>query len=180
MSELVDARGLSCPQPVLITLEKLRSLDQGELVVLVDTDTSRENVLRAAASLGWQPKAVETQEAMGEKGELIAEMGTVFEDIAAKMGTVNASARSITSDAADIRSMNDQVLAVNRAIDEVILENISMAGEISFSMSQVVSVMGDVGGLLGSITDAASQQLGKIREMHRLAQENNAAVPSLP
>jgi tRNA 2-thiouridine synthesizing protein A len=61
MSELVDARGLSCPQPVLITLEKLRTLDQGEVVVLVDTDTSRENVLRAAASLGWQPKAVETQ-----------------------------------------------------------------------------------------------------------------------
>lgn len=125
-------------------------------------------------------KAVETQEAMGEKGELIAEMGTVFEEIAAKMETVNASARSITSDAADIRSMNDHILAVNRAIDEVILENISMAGEIGFSMSQVVAAMSDVGGLLSSITDAASQQLVKIKEMHRLAQENNAAVPALP
>ncbi|MDI6831706.1 MAG: hypothetical protein QME88_10270 [Actinomycetota bacterium] len=125
-------------------------------------------------------KAVEAQEAMGEKGELIAEMGTIFEDIAAKMETINASARSITSDAADIRSMNDQILAVNRAIDEVILENIAMAGEISFYMSQVVAVMGDVGGLLSSITAAASQQLAKIKEMHRLAQENNAAVPALP
>jgi len=61
MSDLVDARGLSCPQPVLLTLEKLRSLNQGELVVLVDTDTSRENVLRAAASLGWQAKAIQTE-----------------------------------------------------------------------------------------------------------------------
>ncbi len=61
MSELVDARGLSCPQPVLITMEKLRSLNQGELVVLVDTDTSRKNVLRAAASLGWQAREVKTE-----------------------------------------------------------------------------------------------------------------------
>jgi tRNA 2-thiouridine synthesizing protein A len=61
MTEQVDARGLSCPQPVLLTMEKLRSLSQGELVVLVDTDTSRENVSRAAASLGWQIKAVEPQ-----------------------------------------------------------------------------------------------------------------------
>jgi tRNA 2-thiouridine synthesizing protein A len=58
MSDLIDARGLSCPQPVLITLEKLKSLDQGELVVLVDTDTSKENVIRAASSLGWQAKDV--------------------------------------------------------------------------------------------------------------------------
>jgi tRNA 2-thiouridine synthesizing protein A len=58
MSEIIDVRGLSCPQPVLLTMEKLKSLSQGELVVLVDTDTSRENVLRAAASLGWQAREV--------------------------------------------------------------------------------------------------------------------------
>ncbi len=58
MSETVDARGLSCPQPVLLTLEKLKAVNQGEVVVLVDTDTSRENVQRAAASLGWEVAAV--------------------------------------------------------------------------------------------------------------------------
>ena len=58
MSEQLDARGLTCPQPVLMTMEKLRALNQGELVVLVDTDISRENVSRAAASLGWQVKGV--------------------------------------------------------------------------------------------------------------------------
>jgi len=61
MTEQIDARGLSCPQPVLLTMEKLRTLDQGELVVLVDTDTSRENVSRAAASLGWQITAVDPE-----------------------------------------------------------------------------------------------------------------------
>jgi len=58
MSNLVDARGLSCPQPVLLTMERIKSLGQGELTVLVDTDTSKENVIRAAGSLGWQVKSL--------------------------------------------------------------------------------------------------------------------------
>jgi TusA-related sulfurtransferase len=61
MTNLVDARGLSCPQPVLLTMEKIKSLGQGELMVLVDTDTSKENVIRAAVSLGWQLKSVDTE-----------------------------------------------------------------------------------------------------------------------
>ena len=61
MGDLVDARGLSCPQPILMTMEKLRTLDQGELVVLVDTDISRQNVSRAAASLGWQVTDVKSE-----------------------------------------------------------------------------------------------------------------------
>ncbi len=59
MSETVDARGLSCPQPVLLALAAMKKLDKGELTVLVDTDTSKENVLRAAASQGWQEAGVE-------------------------------------------------------------------------------------------------------------------------
>jgi TusA-related sulfurtransferase len=51
---MVDARGLSCPQPVIMALEAMRKEENKELVVLVDTDTARENVSRAAAGLGWQ------------------------------------------------------------------------------------------------------------------------------
>jgi TusA-related sulfurtransferase len=61
MENVVDARGLSCPQPVLLTMEKLKGLNQGELLVLVDTDTSKENVTRAARSLGWQVKEVQAE-----------------------------------------------------------------------------------------------------------------------
>lgn len=62
MSETVDARGLSCPQPVLLALDAMKKLAKGQLTVLVDTDTSKENVLRAAASQGWQEAGVEEQE----------------------------------------------------------------------------------------------------------------------
>ncbi|MCF8063082.1 MAG: sulfurtransferase TusA family protein [Deltaproteobacteria bacterium] len=54
MSHIVDARGLSCPQPVLMTLEKIKKQARGQIEILVDTDTSRENVGRAARSRGWR------------------------------------------------------------------------------------------------------------------------------
>jgi len=54
MGKVVDARGFSCPQPVLMTLEEINAIKKGQIVILVDTDTSRENVSRAAKTQGWQ------------------------------------------------------------------------------------------------------------------------------
>ena len=62
MSNAVDARGLSCPQPVLMTMDEMKKLGKVEVVILVDTDTSRENVSRAATSQGWQVKSVDLEE----------------------------------------------------------------------------------------------------------------------
>ena len=59
MNAIVDARGLSCPQPVLMTLNEIKKHDKGELEILVDTDTSKENVSRAVNSKGWQVKNVQ-------------------------------------------------------------------------------------------------------------------------
>ena len=53
MSNVVDARGLSCPQPVLMTLDAIKSGHDSELEVIVDNMASRENVVRAAESKGW-------------------------------------------------------------------------------------------------------------------------------
>ena len=61
MSNIVDARGLSCPQPVLLTLNEMKKINKGEIVILVDTDTSKENVSRAASAQGWQVKGVEPE-----------------------------------------------------------------------------------------------------------------------
>lgn len=58
MDALVDARGLSCPQPVIMTMSKMKELGSGEIEVLIDTDTSKENVCRAAASKGWNVKEI--------------------------------------------------------------------------------------------------------------------------
>lgn len=50
MSTTIDARGLSCPQPVLLTLDEIKKGSGIEFTVLVDTDTAKENVTRAAQS----------------------------------------------------------------------------------------------------------------------------------
>ena len=62
MSTIVDARGLSCPQPVLMTLDEIKKQNQGEIEVLVDTDTSKENVSRAAQSQGWDVADIQENE----------------------------------------------------------------------------------------------------------------------
>lgn len=54
MKTTVDARGLSCPQPVLMTLDEIKKNTTDEILVLVDTDASKENVSRAALGRGWQ------------------------------------------------------------------------------------------------------------------------------
>ena len=54
MSKIVDARGLSCPQPVLLALNEIKKTEKGEIEVLVNTDTSKENISRLASEKGWQ------------------------------------------------------------------------------------------------------------------------------
>jgi tRNA 2-thiouridine synthesizing protein A len=58
MTITVDARGLSCPQPVIMTLDAIKTANDMDLVILVDTDTSKENVLRAASSQGCRVESL--------------------------------------------------------------------------------------------------------------------------
>ena len=53
MAELIDARGLSCPQPVLLFLAAAQKTPGGSFTVLVDNEASRENVTRAARNGGF-------------------------------------------------------------------------------------------------------------------------------
>ncbi len=60
MADMVDARGLACPQPVLLTKKALETKDN--ITVLVDNTTALENVKRFAQNLGC---SVETREEAG-------------------------------------------------------------------------------------------------------------------
>jgi tRNA 2-thiouridine synthesizing protein A len=54
MAFTVDARGLSCPQPVLLMRQALQQAQAGPVLVLVDSATQVENCTRAAGQLGWR------------------------------------------------------------------------------------------------------------------------------
>ncbi len=48
----VDARGLTCPQPVMETDKVLRRLGKGIVVTIVDNAAARDNVKRLAEGIG--------------------------------------------------------------------------------------------------------------------------------
>jgi len=60
--KIVDARGLSCPQPALLARQALQKESKGTLEVIVDNSTARENVSRTAKNLGWQVNVDERSE----------------------------------------------------------------------------------------------------------------------
>ena len=60
MAEAIDARGLLCPEPVLITKREMDRLGGGAFQVVVDTTAARDNIVRLAKSQKWDI-AVEQQ-----------------------------------------------------------------------------------------------------------------------
>ena len=54
MSDTIDARGYSCPQPIIMTRNGLKETKQGEVTIIVDTMTQVQNCVRAAEKLGWK------------------------------------------------------------------------------------------------------------------------------
>lgn len=59
----VDARGLSCPLPVILAKKGIEEISENSLMeILVDTDTAKENVARMATSLDCQVEVREDAE----------------------------------------------------------------------------------------------------------------------
>ncbi len=52
--KIIDARGLSCPEPAMLTREAILALGKGVLVVLTDSATSRNNIERTGRLAGWK------------------------------------------------------------------------------------------------------------------------------
>jgi len=62
MSEVkvIDARGLSCPEPAMLARQAMQKSGKGKIEVMVDTETAHQNILRLAEHAGWRV-SVETQ-----------------------------------------------------------------------------------------------------------------------
>ena len=53
-TKFIDARGLSCPMPVILTRRALAGMSSGAFEVRVDNATAQENVTRLAEKEGWK------------------------------------------------------------------------------------------------------------------------------
>lgn len=57
--EIIDARGLSCPEPVILTRKAMES-GAAAYEVIVDNNTSKENVTRYAQHQGYKVAVTES------------------------------------------------------------------------------------------------------------------------
>ncbi|MBN1579988.1 MAG: sulfurtransferase-like selenium metabolism protein YedF [Anaerolineae bacterium] len=55
MAKLIDARGLPCPQPVILTRNALK--ESNEATIIVDNETAQQNVTRMAQKAGYAVQA---------------------------------------------------------------------------------------------------------------------------
>lgn len=60
-NKTLDVRGLSCPEPAMLTRQALAAQKEGAIVVLTDSSTSKGNIERTAMLAGW--KAETSQDA---------------------------------------------------------------------------------------------------------------------
>lgn len=49
--KVVDARGLACPQPVILARRALETIDGGSITAVVDSEVARDNIVKMAKSL---------------------------------------------------------------------------------------------------------------------------------
>lgn len=61
MSKVVDARGRSCPEPVIMARQGLSQAGTKQLTVLVDTAVAKENVTRFLLTVTKKQPTVEQQ-----------------------------------------------------------------------------------------------------------------------
>lgn len=54
MKREIDARGLECPKPVILTKKEIEAIDEGLITTIVDNEVAKENVSKLANSLGYE------------------------------------------------------------------------------------------------------------------------------
>jgi TusA-related sulfurtransferase len=59
---VLDLRGLACPQPVLKVRSALQASGGSTVRALVDSAAARDNVCRAAGTVGWTVSVTETED----------------------------------------------------------------------------------------------------------------------
>ena len=57
----VDARGLACPKPVINTKKELDNIEQDIVIVTVDNDVAKQNILKLSNSLNCESRVIKEE-----------------------------------------------------------------------------------------------------------------------
>lgn len=50
----LDARGLACPKPVINTKKELEKIENGKVIVTIDNDIAKQNIIKLVNSLNYE------------------------------------------------------------------------------------------------------------------------------
>lgn len=62
MKKEIDARGLSCPKPVILTKKELDNTKEGIIITIVDNEVAKDNVSKLANSMGYEFKVKQSED----------------------------------------------------------------------------------------------------------------------
>lgn len=105
MSRVIDARGLACPQPVLLTKKAIA--EENRVTAIVDGETARQNVTRMAEKQGCRVQAEEREDGIYLS---ITREGEAAEQARIAPGTLPAGGPLVVSVASEFMGRGDDVL----------------------------------------------------------------------
>ncbi|MBF0469653.1 MAG: sulfurtransferase-like selenium metabolism protein YedF [Desulfamplus sp.] len=152
MSELFDARGLSCPAPVLMVKKALDDSSLQELSIVVDNEASMENVSRFLASRSFAVEVVAKGDDFEITGKADDLSGATDSDGASGRTTkYSSSAPSSTSsdsqpslsDTALSAKEHQQKIMVFAATDRIGFGDDELGKKLMASFIKTIKEMGD-------------------------------------
>ncbi len=111
-SVTIDAQGLACPQPVVLTKKALAESD-GHIVVLVDSENALENVTRLANSMGCAVGVV-------DKGSGVAEIRIQKEECVCETAVMPQETPSASSQGEFVFLLDSDYIGTNRELGKVL------------------------------------------------------------
>ena len=57
----IDARGLACPKPVINTKKELDNIEEGIVIVTVDNNIAKQNILKLSNSLNCESRIIKEE-----------------------------------------------------------------------------------------------------------------------
>lgn len=107
---IVDVRGCECPKPVVETKKILDALEEGEIIVLVDRITAKDNVSRLALNKGCKVEIEEKEGVFNIK--IIKEK----EDVCSCDKTLSTSNNTVVY-------INTDIIGVEKELGKILMES---------------------------------------------------------
>jgi selenium metabolism protein YedF len=157
MTKILDARGLTCPAPVLLVKDAVERTGELEMAVLVDNEPSRENVTRFLHSRGYTVTTFQEGEAVKLQAHRNGEVPATREETEAAAEGAAAAQKILILITTDRLGSGDELLG-----QKLMVNYLKTLKEMGPDLWQLIFVNGGV-----RLTTTSSPVLAELQEYER-------------